>query len=574
MRRTLRLRLRFLLGGLAIVVLLIIVRLYFVQIVYGGDFSLKGERQYVSQSKTLFDRGSIFFTTKDGTLVSAATIETGFLIAINPQDIADPAAAYRAIAAVASTSESDFMAHAAKKDDPYEEIADTVPEAAGEALAAKKIPGVLVLRDRWRTYPAGTNAAQTVGFVAYDNDNTLAGRYGLERYYDATLSRDSGSLFQNFFAQLFANAGDLVVDAKSAREGDLVTTIEPEVETRLTDDLAKVNGQYSSKGTGGIIMDPKTGAIIALASVPTFDLNTFQSENATSFGNPLVEHVYEFGSIMKSLTMASGLDSGAITATTTYNDTGCILVDTATLCNWDLKARGVIPMQQILSQSLNVGASWIATQLGPTRFRSYFTGLQFGEPTGIDLPAETHGLTGSLNSPRQVEYDTASFGQGIAVTPVEMLRALGALANGGALVRPHVVSAIRLNSGVTRPLDWSGTIQVFRPESVQETSTMLTSVMDVNIANGKDKIPSMSVAAKTGTAQLTKPGGGYYTDRFFHSFFGYFPSYNPRFIILLYTNDPQGVQYASETLTSTYMDLVHFLINYYQIPPDRASLTQ
>lgn len=570
MRRQLKSRLRVLVGLLALVVLAVIIRLYFVQIVYGRDYALAGEHQYLSQSKALYDRGSIFFTTKDGTLVSAATLATGFLIAIDPETLMDPVRAYHAVAAVASTTEEDFMRRAAKTNDPYEEITDHVSEAAGAALAAQKIPGVLVLRDRWRTYPAGAEASQAVGFVAYNNDDTLSGRYGLERYYDATLARDAGALYKNFFAELFANVGDLVVDARHAREGDLVTTIEPEVEARLTEDLAKVNAKYRSTTTGGVIMDPATGEIIAFGTDPAFDPNKFQSENSSRFGNPLVERVYEFGSIMKSLTMASGLDAGAITASTTYTDTGCIKVDTATICNWDLKARGVIPMQEILSQSLNVGASWIATQLGPERFRSYFTALQFGEPTGVDLPAETHGLVRNLNSPRQLEYDTASFGQGIAVTPLEMIRALGTLANGGQMVRPHVVSAIRLASGVIKPLDWSGTIRVFKPETARAVSEMLTTVAGTALAGGADRMPAMSFAVKTGTAQLTKEGGGYYKDRFFHSFFGYFPSYDPRFIILLYTNDPQGVQYASQTLTSTYLDLMHFLINYYHIPPDRA----
>lgn len=570
MKRQFRGRLRIVIGILLLAVLLIITRLYFVQVVYGSEYALKGERQYVSESKTLFDRGSIFFTTKDGTLVSAATMETGFLVAIDPEQVTNPYLAYEAIAPLASTTEEEFMSHVRKADDPYEEIVDRVSDADGKALAAKKIPGVLVLRERWRTYPAGENAAQTIGFIAQSGqDNTLVGRYGLERQYEGTLARDSGALYRNFFAELFANVSDLVVDARSAREGDIVTTIEPQVETRLADDLKKVNDKYASKETGGIIMNPATGEIIALATYPTYDLNNFKSSAIPSYGNPLVERVYEFGSIMKALTMAAGLDAGAITPETTYNDTGCIQVDKSTICNYDLKARGVIPMQQILSQSLNVGASWIATKLGPDAFRSYFTALQFGEPTGIDLPSEIHGLTGNLKSPRQVEFDNMSFGQGIAVTPMEMIRALGTLANNGELVQPHLVNTIRLNSGVTRTIDWNGTLQVFKPKTVQEVSTMLTSVVDINLGHGLDKIPSMSVAAKTGTSQLTNGSGGYYKDRYFHSFFGYFPSYAPRFIILLYTNDPKNVEYASETLTSTYIDLVHFLINYYHIPPDR-----
>jgi cell division protein FtsI (penicillin-binding protein 3)/stage V sporulation protein D (sporulation-specific penicillin-binding protein) len=229
-------------------------------------------------------------------------------------------------------------------------------------------------------------------------------------------------------------------------------------------------------------------------------------------------------------------------------------------------------MEQIIMQSLNVGAAWVATQLGQDKFRAYFTTL-FGQKTGIDLPSEGHSLLGNLSKPQQIGYDTAAFGQGIAMTPVQMIRALGAIANGGVMVQPHLVSAIRLDSGMVRELDWSQKTPVFSPESARETTQMMDAAFDVKLDGGNAKIPTMTVAVKTGTAQLTDGHGGYYTDRYFHSFVGFFPSYNPRFIILLYTNDPQHIQYASETLDSTFLDLTHFLIDYYQIPPDRGFAT-
>ncbi len=569
MRRAFRVRLRIILGLVLLIGFAIVVRLYIVQIMHGADYALKADRQYASAGGSLFDRGSIYFTRKDGTLISAATLETGFLVAINPQTIEDPLAAYAAIdkaAGGAIMARDSFDTAATNSKAVYVEVAHHLTEAAGEALAAQKIKGVQVLRERWRVYPGGNLAAQTIGFVAQSaSDSELLGRTGLEAKYQDVLSRDGSGLYKNFFAELFSDIGDVLVDARQTREGDIITTIEPEVETRLVQDLAKVNAKYSSKETGGIIMDPATGAIYALATYPTYDSNNFGDASLSTLGNPLVEHVYEFGSIMKALTMASGLDAGVITPSSTYNDTGCITVDTATICNYDLKARGVVPMQEILSQSLNLGAAWVAGKLGPDLMRHYFTALGFGTKTGIDLPSETHGLINNLNSPREVEYDTAAFGQGVAVTPVEMIRALAALAAGGAIPVPHVVSGVRLDSGLTREISWASSTPVFKAESAREVSTMHT-----KLSNGTAKIPTMSVAAKTGTAQLTNGTGGYYKDRYFHSFFGYFPSYNPRFIILLYTNDPQGVEYASETLTSTYMDLVHFLIDYYDVPPDRG----
>ncbi len=574
MRAQFRSRIRFVLAAIVLIALLILTRLYFVQIVHGEDYAQKADRQFASGISGLFDRGAIYFTNKNGTLISAATLATGFLVAINPQTLADPEAAYAAIATIASTtmSRSDFLAAAAKKNLVYVEVAHHLSDADGQKLSELSIPGVQVLRERWRYYPGGSLAAQSIGIVSYGSGDTLIGQTGLEAVYDGTLTRSGDSLYKNFFAELFSNVGNLLVNAKDAREGDIVTTIEPEVQTRLEYDLAKVNQLYSSRGTGGIIMDPATGAILALASYPTYDENDLQNVDPAVLGNPLVESVHEFGSIMKPLTMASALDAGAVTPQTTYDDTGCITVSGARICNWDHKARGVIPMVEIIKQSLNVGASWVATQLGQEKFRAYFTKL-FGQKTGVDLPAESAALLGNLSTTQQVNFDNMSFGQGIAVTPMQMIRALGAIANGGVMVTPHLVSAIRLDSGVTRTLVWNQTARVFSATAARETTTMMDALFDITLMHGAARIPTMSVAAKTGTAQLPTPTGGYYTDRFFHSFTGFFPSYDPRFIILLYTDDPQHVEYASETLDTTFLDLVHFLINYYQVPPDRGFST-
>ena len=204
--------------------------------------------------------------------------------------------------------------------------------------------------------------------------------------------------------------------------------------------------------------------------------------------------------------------------------------------------------------------------------RKYFTKI-FGQKTGIDLPNETDALIGNLYKPQQVYYDTASFGEGIAVTPMQMIRALGTVANGGVMETPHLVSAIRLDSGIVRQLDWGTGTRVFSANAARETTVMMDALFDNIFSGGKAKIPTMSVAAKTGTAQLPTPTGTYYTNRFFHSEVAFFPSFNPRFIILLYTNDPKNVEYASESLTPSLLDLVHFLINYYAVPPDRGLAT-
>lgn len=575
MRGALRLKLRLLLGVICLVALIIFVRLYFIQVMQSDDFALKGERQYVSTSQALFDRGSIYFSRRDGTLLSAAGLETGFRIALAPNHVEDKEVAYMAITEETPLDRAVFDEAVAKTDDPYEVLIPRVSDEIGRRISDKDVSGVLVERDRWRTYPAHMNAAQSIGFVAYDDDNELEGRTGLERYYNDVLMKDKEGLFGNFFAELFANVNDVVSDARQAKEGDVITTIEPMVEEKLDQVLREVESRYGSVEVGGIIMDPKTGEIIALQTVPTFDPNEFSKSDGAHFANPLVERRYEFGSIVKALTMASGLDAGVIEPETTYNDTGRLTLNSKTISNYDGKARGVVPMQEILSQSLNVGVAFIAGRLGHDRMNEYFEKLGFGTETGIDLPGEIPGdINLMLKSDRDIEHATASFGQGIAMTPVEMIKGLGALANNGAVVTPHIARSVRLSSGVEKELVWGEPQQVFQNDATQKTTRMLVHVVDHALTKGAHSIPEMSVAAKTGTAQIADPTGGYYKDRYFHSFFGYFPAYDPKFIILLYTREPQGVQYASETLTEPFFDLVHFLIHYYDVPPDRAQFEE
>ena len=498
-------RIRVLTSLVVLAVLIIAGRLYVLQIMEGDSYARRADAQFIATQDPLLDRGSIYFTDKDGNQITAATLEP-----------------------VASST-----------------------------------------GDHQRYYPGGSLAAQEIGFVAYNNDNTQKGRYGLERYYDEVLSR-GGDTYANFFVQLFGGIKTALEGGQGS--GDLITTLEPTAQAELERTLADYTTAWHPELSGGIVMDPKTGEIVAMAVSPTFDLNSFNTQtDPLVYANPMVEDVFEMGSIMKPITMASGLDSGAVTPDTTYDDTGCITVDTKQICNYDLKARGVIPMQQVLSQSLNVGASFVATTMGQATMRDYFLNhFKLGDETGIDLPGEVHGLASNLNGTRQVGYDTASFGQGIAVTPIEMVRALAVIANGGYLVTPHLGKAIAYDTGVTRALGWGEPQQVLKPETAVEMSRMLTTVVDQALANGKDKLEHYSVAAKPGTAQSANPaGGGYYTDRYLHSFFGYFPSFDARFVVFLFSVYPKGAPYASTTWAPPFHALTQFLINYYNIPPDR-----
>lgn len=562
-------RIRILTIPFVLIACIVAAKLYFLQVVDGSTYARKASSQAVSPQAGIFDRGNIYFTDKKGETIAAATLGRGYTLAIKPKDIENREALYASLANILPIDTDMFFARAGKKGDPYEEIATHLTEEQAKAIRALKSPAVVLEDEQWRYYPAGSLAAQTVGFVAYDNDANLKGRYGLERYYDDVLSRDGESVYVNFFAEIFSAARE-VFGAQEETRGDVITTIDPTVALALERELKNVSETWHTKKTGGIIMDPQTGEIYAMAVYPSFDLNSFASVSPDSFANPLVERVYEMGSIVKPLTVAAGLDSGAVTASTLYTDTGFLKVDGATIRNFDGVARGRVPVQEVLNQSLNVGSAFIADTMGNEAFTRYMKAYGLGEETGIDLPGEVSGLISNLDSPRKVEHFTAAFGQGIALTPIETVRALASLGNGGFLVTPHVVKSIRHETGVVRVLSQPEKVRILKEETSREISRMLTEVVDTALVEGAISLPHTSVAAKTGTAQIANPaGGGYYDDRYLHSFFGYFPSYNPRFIIFLFALEPQGVKYASQTLTDPFHRLTKFLITYYEVPPDR-----
>lgn len=553
--------------------LLLVGRLYFLQVYAHERFVAEGEKQYVHTVNNLYDRGGIYFTTRDGEKVSAATIQSGWSLAIDPGKVGDPEGYFEALQPYLDIDRDTFLHRASLTDKVYVEVGSNLSDEEAEAIKALRLEGAELNRQRWRYYPGGALAARTIGFTGWtgeEGETEPVGRYGLERYYESVLARSNQSLAVNFFAELFTNLGDLVHQRENARAGDVVTTIEPTVARFLQNELRLAQERWQAELTGGIIMNPKTGAIYAIDAVPTFDPNNRGTSTLAVFKNPLVEERYELGSIIKALTMAAGLDSGAVTAHTTYYDPGFLELDTMTIKNYDGRGRGTVDMQTVLNQSLNTGAAFVALTMGKDRFRDYFTRLRLGAESGIDLPGEIHGDLANLdNANRKIEYATASYGHGIALTPIAAARALSALGNGGLLVTPHIAERIEYDNGTSLSVRYPEGERVWSEATSEEITRMLVRVVDEALRNGQVKLPDYSIAAKTGTALLLKPSGGYYDDRFLHSFFGYFPAYDPQFLVFLYTDNPQGVTYASDTLTEPFMNIAKFLINYYDIPPDR-----
>jgi cell division protein FtsI/penicillin-binding protein 2 len=538
------------------------------QIVNQKSFKERAERQYLTPASESFDRGTIYFSKKDGTTMAAATVSSGFKVAIEPAKLKDLEKTYEVLNAVVPIEKESFISKANKKADPYEEVALKLNQEQADQILKEKLPGVSLYRQKWRFYPGGELASKAIGFVSY-KENELLGRYGLERYYNDVLSRGENNFYVNFFAEIFTNIQSTLFKNKTAT-GDIVTTIEPTVQSQLENLIYDIDQKWGSDAVGGLIMDPSTGEIIAMAHVPTFDLNEYGKEtNVSVYSNPFSQDVYEMGSIVKPLVMAGAIDAKVVTPQTTYVDnTGFTKVQDRTFYNFDKKGRGKATMQDVLNQSLNTGMIFVEQKMGKGTFRNYLLDrYKLGEKTGVDLPGEASGLVGGLKTQNDVNYAAASFGQGIATSPLAIVRAYASLANGGRMVTPHLAKEIKQENGLTKTLKFPVGEPILSTETTNTITNMLVTVVDKGYNRG---LPHYSVAAKTGTAQMARPdGSGYYDDRNFHSLIGYFPAYQPRFVLYLFNNYPKGASFSSQTLADPFFEMVQFMTSYYELTPDR-----
>jgi cell division protein FtsI/penicillin-binding protein 2 len=270
---------------------------------------------------------------------------------------------------------------------------------------------------------------------------------------------------------------------------------------------------------------------------------------------------------MKPFTMAMGVDMGKVSPDTTFDDNSDVVVDGYNIKNFNEGHFGRVTMSKVLEKSINTGVMWVEALVGNTSFLDYIVNMGFGQQTGIELPGESSGNISNLYTGRRINFLTASFGQGITVTPLQLIAGYSAIANGGQLMRPYVVASVRNDRGVlveTKP-EIVGT--PFSAKTAATLRSMLTSVVD----NGFDKarIPRYDVAGKTGTAQIASPDGGYIESQYNHSFVGFAPASDPKFVILIRMEKPQGITFAADSLSPSFKDMALFMLNYLNIPPTR-----
>jgi cell division protein FtsI (penicillin-binding protein 3)/stage V sporulation protein D (sporulation-specific penicillin-binding protein) len=304
-----------------------------------------------------------------------------------------------------------------------------------------------------------------------------------------------------------------------------------------------------------MVEDPYTGNILAMASSPGFDPNNYSAASIKDFMNPTVQLVYEPGSVFKPLTMTAGIDSGKITPNTTYIDTGSITIDGHTIHDWDLKAHGLTTMRGVIEQSLNLGTIFAEKTMGDAVFRDYVKRFGLGEKTGITLPGELSGDVRHVISGRAVDYATASFGQGITVTPIQILSAFSAIANGGLLMQPHIIAG-------EQP---TVICRVASENTMSQVVNMMVSAVNKNILA---KVEGYNVAAKSGTAYVPDFVHGGYTSDVIDTFMGFAPASHPKFVLMVKLDKPLHAPLSGEAVVPAWQQLASFILNYYQVPPD------
>ena len=544
-------------------------RLFFLQVVSGAYYRTQAQRQQNFSQILTPRRGEIYLRERSGELIPVASTKEGYLLFINPKKLENPNSILEKLSTIVTLDKEDFLARASKKDDPYEVVLHRLDRDKADKITDLKLENVVVSPEEWRVYPAKTEASHVVGFLGYKDDE-LEGRYGIERYFEEELRGKTG------WVSGAQSAGGILLELgkrflSPPEEGyDIVLTLEPNVQAFLEKKLKDVQEEWKPTGGGAIVIEPKTGKILAMAAFPNFDPNTYgKTESLDVFVNPVVEGAYEFGSVFKPLTMAAGINEKVVTPETTYLDKGYLTLDGYTIKNFDEKGRGVTTMQNVLSESLNTGAAFVASKLGKENMRKYFGAYGLSEKTGITLPGEVKGNLQNLNSTRDVEYATAAYGQGVTATPLEFARAASALANGGKIMKPYIVERI-MRPGREDVVFWPEEVRrVITSETADTVSRMLVKVGDEALLGGTAKFKHWTAAAKTGTAEIANKDGKGYSDQYLHSFLAYAPGFDAKFLLFMYIEKPHGVRYASASLGPYYEQIMQFLLTYYDVPPDR-----
>lgn len=554
---TLRRRDSLLLGFFLLAALGLSYRLYTWQVTNAGSLDLRGTREHALQVPIDAPRGRIF-DSRGKVLVTNVEFDRIYAV---PPDVKDQVTTASRLAPVLGMTYDRLYTLLQTKSN-YITLARKVDPSVRDQVNALGLPGIGMEPDVKRSYPAGSLAAQLLGFTNYNGD----GNYGLEQYYNKVLTGQPGQLRAE--RDGLGNEIDLTHAVRIAPVPgkDLQLTIDSAIQYDAEQELAAGIQKHGALSGSIVVMDPFTGAILAMANSPAYDPNQFQDTPVARFVNGAVSTPFEPGSTFKLITMATALQHGAVTPLTTVNDPGYLTEYGSTIHDWDRKWHGTVTMRYVLDHSLNVGAAFAAKQTGAQTFYAGVQAFGFGRPTGVDVQGEAGGVVYTSQRPdwRPISLATNAFGQGLTATSLQIATAVSAIANGGNLMQPYVVQEISSPNGVqtTQP-------KVVGHPIAPATAATLTNMMEEVPIKGEAtlaRIPGYLVAGKTGTAQVAE-NGGYSPDATMASFVGFLPAQHPAVVIYIVLDHPTDSPYGAETAAPMFANLGQQIMVHMGIAP-------
>jgi len=529
-------------------------RLFYLQIVQHDFYRAlaKGQQNVFQISQG--ERGEIFF---QGGELLATNVQRTYLFA-SPQEIVQKQETAETLTKLLDL-DKEILLTKLNKQNLFEPLGEDLTQDQEQALQTIDLPGVYIGRALKRKYPQGFVASHVVGFLGGEKQ----GQYGVEGHYDTVLAGTEGlSLLSTLLSQKSLDV---------QKGANLFLTLDYHIQFIAEKLLEQAEEELGIEGGQIIVLDPHTGGIVALAHASRFDPNAYSEiEDFDIFQNGTIQKFFEPGSIMKPITMASALQEGVITPDTTYVDGGQVKIGNYTIYNYDERIWGERSMTEVLERSINTGAVFAERQLGHSLFLQYLDKFGFFESTGIDLQGEVFSENKELKKGYEINFATASFGQGIEITPIQFVRAFAVIANGGKLVEPFIVDRIVENGTMSQTKPKIAKDQVISQRVSSQVTAMLVSVVENGFAKSA-RIPGYYIAGKTGTAQVSWSSLGInkrgYSDKTWQSFVGFAPAFDARFVILVKLDNPRTGT-AEYSALPIFRELAKYIIDYWEIPPD------
>lgn len=557
---------QFFLFGLSFV---IIFQLFRIQVLNHNLYAAKAGKQHNVSRDIQANRGSIYFQEfKSAKIYPLAINRNLFLLFAVPAEIDQSEKTADALALITGIAEETILTLLQEKDDPYVPIKYVLSKEEKQEIEELNLSGIHFEEYQERYYPEANLTSHLTGFMGYkDKEKERRGQYGIEEFSDIELRGVSGLMNteKDVLGRPIGLGHRIFQEPQDG--ADIILTTDRTIQFIACQKLTKYVKKYQAESGLVIIMSPEDGAIISLCIWPNYNPNQYQNEKDFSvFINKAISESYEPGSIFKPITMAAGLDLKKVKPITVYNDPGSLKIGKYTIHNSDFKAHGDQTMIDVLDKSLNTGAIFVNKKIGHKKFAQYVNKFGFGELTGIELAGETIGDISAVDKNAEIYQATSSFGQGITVTPIQIVTAFTAIANDGLLLKPYLIKEIRYNEKEKKVFEKISVRQVIKPGTARALSAMLLSSVENGYAK-KAGVSGYQIAGKTGTAQIPKKDGSGYSEETIHSFVGFGPVENPLFVMLTRLDKVKNVRFSSDSAAPLFGEIAEFLLEYWEIAP-------